>query len=89
MRSYMTQPGLKAILQAAKEVGQVLETPSVKLFKNDIAVSKTTAVGDLEEADFTGYAAFTPASMGEVHLDIINGNARVVGLLAQFHATRS
>lgn len=88
MQAFLVRGACADMLQTAQDSLGYLETVSVHLFKNDVSVSRDTVLADLEECDFTGYQAVTGVTFGEVHVGPSN-KARMVGELAQFHASGS
>lgn len=50
-----------------------LVNSKLKLFKNDVAISPSTVLADLTEADFSGYLAKTVAALLPAYIDPTGG----------------
>lgn len=57
MTFYVTNPGEAFLLEAAVGKTNVATGFKLKLFKNNVIVSRATVLGDLTEATFGGYTA--------------------------------
>jgi hypothetical protein len=76
-------------LDALKAVGNPLEAPTLMLVKNNFgSPSKDTVIGDLEECDFTGYAAEAALVFGDAHTDT-DGKAVIKAPSVTFTCTGS
>lgn len=59
-------------LNALKASGKPLAVPTLVLFKNAVALAKTTVMADLMIADFVGYANVPAVVFGNAYLDGAN-----------------
>lgn len=75
-----------ALLAEAIDTGNYLEGCTLRLFKNDYNPNPNSAEDDFDEADYTGYAAFTPLVWGDPY-DLPGGDAQVVAVSHQFQPT--
>lgn len=86
MNEYIGSPWLMSILTELTGVGGVLDTAKIHLFKNDILPGPGTLVSQLDEADYTGYAASAAINWGAPFINA-NGQGEVVGPGHQFQPT--
>lgn len=67
-------------------VGGPLKTQTLRLFTNNIQVTRDVKLADLVEATFDGYAAVAGITFSSAYLDP-QGNARTTGAGTVFEAT--
>lgn len=65
---------------------EIFDTGKLKLFQNNVSPTVNTVVGDLDEADFTGYAEKTVTAYGAAFLDPSN-NATILSPVETWTAT--
>lgn len=79
---------LRTLLGLITGVDGTFEEVVIRLFKNNFTPNPDQVLGDLEEADFTGYAASSAVTWGTVFTNS-DGFAEVIGSTKQFTATGS
>lgn len=77
---------MKLLLDQAKAVGGFLDALTLRLYKQDVALSAGVQLADLVECDFDGYAPFTPLVWGADWQDV-GGNWGVSAGSHQFTCT--
>lgn len=75
-----------AMLEAAIGVGGQLEDAKLKLFTNSPILNRSTVVGDLTEADFSGYTDIDPYNFTSVFIDT-DSVVKAIGPSAAFELT--
>lgn len=86
MQNVVTGTQLLAELSALIAAGADYENPKLVLIKNEEDIPPTAALGDLDLADYTGYATSTAVTWGTPHLDD-DGNAVVLCNPKEFKPT--
>lgn len=84
----LTAAAVKAIIDELKATGNFLDALTLHLYKSPGAPTRQTVLGDLTEADFTGYAAVALGAWGADWTDPA-GNWHVTAPSIQFTATGS
>ena len=77
---------LLSVLTSLVTTPGVLFHPDVHLYQNNIVPNRSTLIGDLTEADFTGYAKVTAMVWGTPYYDV-DGSALCFGTSHSFVAT--